>query len=252
MPTPEPEVIRQINQTSFQIIFYVLSFAMVLSAIVIALVVFMRGVSQGLDLLAIPFERIKLRQKLPKELSDRVDLLQLSSREFEMMVVELYHANGHPAERTGATGDHGVDVVIHANNGEKWVAQCKRWRGTVGEPVVRDFYGVMQHEKADKGAIITSGKFTLQAREWAKGKPIILYDGDEFLQAWKSAKSQNPVSFPTVSRESSLRNNPAPICPKCGAKMVLRTASRGMYQGRAFYGCSNYPKCKGIIQDIEQ
>ena len=39
----------------------------------------------------------------------------------------------------------------------------------------------------------------------------------------------------------------APTCPKCGAPMVLRTAKRGEYAGRQFYGCSAYPKCRGIV-----
>jgi predicted RNA-binding Zn-ribbon protein involved in translation (DUF1610 family) len=30
------------------------------------------------------------------------------------------------------------------------------------------------------------------------------------------------------------------ICPRCGGKLVLRHSK----DGRAFYGCSNYPKCK--------
>ncbi len=39
----------------------------------------------------------------------------------------------------------------------------------------------------------------------------------------------------------------AAFCPKCGAPMVLRTARTGAYQGKQFYGCSNYPKCQGIV-----
>lgn len=38
-----------------------------------------------------------------------------------------------------------------------------------------------------------------------------------------------------------------PICPKCGAPMVLRTAKKGDKIGNKFYGCSTFPKCKGII-----
>ncbi|MCS7001173.1 MAG: restriction endonuclease, partial [Candidatus Kapabacteria bacterium] len=117
------------------------------------------------------------------------DLLDLSPTEFENMVVELYSAMGHKAYRTGATGDHGIDIVVRASNGEKWVVQCKRWRGYVGEPVVRDFYGAMHHEKADKGAIITTGVFTPQARAWAKGKPITLLDGKEFFEYLKKARA---------------------------------------------------------------
>lgn len=33
------------------------------------------------------------------------------------------------------------------------------------------------------------------------------------------------------------------ICPKCGAKLVLRTAKKGNNIGQKFYGCSAFPKC---------
>lgn len=39
-----------------------------------------------------------------------------------------------------------------------------------------------------------------------------------------------------------------PACPKCGERMVLRTAKRGDNAGGQFYGCPKYPKCRGIIQ----
>ena len=34
------------------------------------------------------------------------------------------------------------------------------------------------------------------------------------------------------------------VCPRCGGKLVLRTARNGPHPGSQFYGCSNYPKCK--------
>lgn len=37
-----------------------------------------------------------------------------------------------------------------------------------------------------------------------------------------------------------------PTCPKCGAPMVLRTAKKGNNSGNQFYGCTNFPKCRGI------
>lgn len=36
-----------------------------------------------------------------------------------------------------------------------------------------------------------------------------------------------------------------PTCPRCGARMVRRTARRGRNAGRQFWGCSRYPSCKG-------
>lgn len=36
------------------------------------------------------------------------------------------------------------------------------------------------------------------------------------------------------------------ICPKCGNKMILRTAKKGDNVGKQFYGCSSFPKCRYI------
>lgn len=127
------------------------------------------------------------------------DFLKLSPREFEDMIVELYTRAGHKAKRTGATGDHGVDVVVEAKNGEKWVVQCKRWKGSVGEPIVRDLYGVVQHEKADKGIIFTTGYFTASAQEWTKGKPITLYGGNKLVEIWSRAKARQDQMSQTSS-----------------------------------------------------
>ncbi len=34
------------------------------------------------------------------------------------------------------------------------------------------------------------------------------------------------------------------LCPRCGKKLLIRTAKRGANIGNEFYGCSGYPKCK--------
>lgn len=41
------------------------------------------------------------------------------------------------------------------------------------------------------------------------------------------------------------------VCPLCGAVMVRRMASRGRNAGKAFYGCKNYPECRGIVNIAE-
>lgn len=38
-----------------------------------------------------------------------------------------------------------------------------------------------------------------------------------------------------------------PDCPRCGEPMVLRTAKTGKGAGQQFWGCPDYPKCKGTI-----
>lgn len=36
-----------------------------------------------------------------------------------------------------------------------------------------------------------------------------------------------------------------PMCPQCGALMALRTAKTGKHAGSHFWGCTQYPDCKG-------
>lgn len=37
------------------------------------------------------------------------------------------------------------------------------------------------------------------------------------------------------------------LCPKCGSEMVLRTVQNGSSKGKKFWGCTNFPKCRGIL-----
>jgi len=38
-----------------------------------------------------------------------------------------------------------------------------------------------------------------------------------------------------------------PSCPGCGGQMTLRSAKTGKNAGNSFWGCTNYPECKGIV-----
>ena len=108
-------------------------------------------------------------------------LLELSPNKFEKLVAELFRSYSHDAHVSGGSSDHGVDVVITTGHEEKWIVQCKRYSGSVGEPVVRDLFGTMLHEGAQRAYLITTGSFTSQARLWAEGKPVVLYDGDALV-----------------------------------------------------------------------
>lgn len=121
-------------------------------------------------------------------------LVEMPRSEFEGLVAQLYRALGHQAVLTEARNEQAVHVLVRAKNGEKWIVQCRQWRGAVGELVVRDFFTLMQQEHAQQGALITTAAFTTKAREWAKDKPIYLYDGQEFLRAMKRIRSRLPNS----------------------------------------------------------
>ena len=39
----------------------------------------------------------------------------------------------------------------------------------------------------------------------------------------------------------------APNCPKCNSEMIKRVAKKGQPQGQPFFGCSQFPKCRGVV-----
>jgi restriction system protein len=103
---------------------------------------------------------------------------------FERLSQRLLRESGFTrVEVSGKSGDGGIDGVgvLRVNLISFQVLfQCKRWKGSVGSEVVRNFRGAMQG-RADKGLIITTGTFTADARKEATrdGAPAIdLIDGE--------------------------------------------------------------------------
>ena len=54
------------------------------------------------------------------------------------------------------------------------------------------------------------------------------------------------VASKPVLVDSGENSNIEKKCPKCGSKMVLRTATKGTNAGNKFYGCTGFPKCRYI------
>ncbi|WP_206528489.1 restriction endonuclease, partial [Mesorhizobium sp. M7A.F.Ca.CA.002.05.1.1] len=111
-------------------------------------------------------------------------LLALDPAAFERLCQRILREAGFiKVEVTGRSGDGGIDGtgVLRVNLLSFHVLfQCKRWKGSVGSGVVRDFRGAMVG-RADKGLVITTGTFTADARREAvrDGAPAIdLIDGD--------------------------------------------------------------------------
>ncbi len=77
------------------------------------------------------------------------------------------------------------------------------------------------------------------------------YDAQEFatrlepyLYGSISAESESSTSAKNVDRTSL---TDSPTCPNCGAPMILRTVKKGPHRGKQFYGCTNFPNCRGVL-----
>jgi restriction system protein len=107
------------------------------------------------------------------------EMLALEPAEFEAWTAMLFQLMGYRVSDTQAAADHGIDLAVSDDRLRLGLVQCKRYRGTVGEGTVRDLYGTMIHEDAGFAWLVTTGAVSRQAREWATGKPMELWDGKQ-------------------------------------------------------------------------
>lgn len=108
-------------------------------------------------------------------------MLALEPDEFETWVGMLFTLGGYQVKNTQYVADHGIDLEVAGNGMRYGLVQCKRYRGTVGEPTMRDLYGTMIHQQAEYGWLATTGGVSRQAREWSAGKPLEMWDGQKLV-----------------------------------------------------------------------
>lgn len=108
--------------------------------------------------------------------------------DFEHLIRELFEKEyaraGGEVRVTRASRDGGVDAVVFDPDplrGGKIVVQAKRYTNTVGVSAVRDLYGTILNEGANKGILVCTSDYGSDAYEFAKGKPLVLLNGGQLL-----------------------------------------------------------------------
>jgi restriction system protein len=118
------------------------------------------------------------------QLDQRPNLMDLSFLEFEALIQNLFIKIGLEARQTRPSRDGGVDCVAWDPRpifGGKVVIQAKRYKNTVGVSAVRDLFGTLQNEGANKGILVTTSGYGQASFDFAKNKPIELIDGSNLL-----------------------------------------------------------------------
>ena len=130
---------------------------------------------------------LAIRKSLAEELLQRV--LGAPPVFFEKLVIDLLVAMGYGGSRedagqaVGRPGDEGIDGIIKEDRLGLDViyVQAKRWKETVGRPIVEGFAGSLEGHRARKGVFITTSDFTKQARDYTERieTKIVLIDGEQ-------------------------------------------------------------------------
>lgn len=124
----------------------------------------------------------------PVDVISRIDkrpnLLELTPKEFEHFIQNLFARMNFDTKIFKADGDGGVDCVAYDPTpirGGKYVIQAKLYNRTVDPTHVRDLYGTMMSEGAKSGILITTSGYGPSSYEFASGKPLQLIDGPGLL-----------------------------------------------------------------------
>jgi restriction system protein len=149
----------------------------------------------------------------PEAVDYRTELLKIlqsvSPSGFERICQRLLRESGFEQVKvTGRSGDGGIDghglLQVNPFVSFNILFQCKRYQGTVSASQIRDFRGAMQG-RADKGLIITTGTFSLDAKKEARRDgvpPIEIIDGEklidmfELLELGLKPKKTYEVNYP--------------------------------------------------------
>jgi restriction system protein len=219
---------------------YILPMLLVFGALIKAIKAF-----QGKKLAEryIASDRSKTSQNGLEAVSKPTD--NMNWQQFELLVGQAFRGQGYSVIDGGDTGaDGGVDVHLK-KDGLKYFVQCKHWKTRkVGVVVVRELYGVIAGAGVEGGFVVCSGGFTKDAESFAENKQIELIDQHSLNKMLKVASE--PLAEESV--EPTVNLPVTPECPKCSSAMVKRKARQGARAGQEFWGCSQYPKCRGITQ----
>ncbi len=146
-------------------------------------------------------------------------LRRLEWRRFEDLCAAFSETQGYKAQ---------VDIVV----------QCRAWSASIGIQPVRELRGAMGSAKIGRGVFFAAGKFTREARDFAAKEGIQLVDGTELLGKIAGLPPETAAGLLKLATQGEFLT---PTCPSCGIKM---TSSQSTRDGRKYWACCNYPRCK--------
>jgi restriction system protein len=133
-------------------------------------------------------ERFVEAKDLSEFLETEENLAAMPWDDFEHLVAQLFEwefaKEGVEVRVTRVSRDRGVDAVLFDPDplrGGKFVLQAKRYTKPVDVAAVRDLYGTVMNEGANRGILITTSSYGPDAYEFAKNKPLSLVDGPNLL-----------------------------------------------------------------------
>ena len=134
-------------------------------------------------------ERIVESKSVDQTMEEDANIAAMPWEDFEHLVAQLFEwefsKDGVEVKVTRASRDRGVDAILFDPDplrGGKYVLQAKRYTRTVDVSAVRDLYGTVMNEGANRGILITTATFGPDTYDFIKDKPLSVVDGPNLLQ----------------------------------------------------------------------
>lgn len=132
--------------------------------------------------------RIIDNRNIAEGLESESNLALMPWEDFEHLIRQLFEwefsNKGIEVKVTRASHDRGVDAIMFDPDplrGGKYILQAKRYTRPVDVASVRELYGTILNEGANRGILVTTSSYGPDAYEFSKDKPISLVDGPNLI-----------------------------------------------------------------------
>ena len=170
---------------------------------------------------------------------------EIEWRRFEAVVERLFQYDGFQTKSQSHGADGGVDIWLYSREATDELlslVQCKHWhKKRTGVAEVHALRGVMASHGVERGQFVSSSGFTTDAQVFAEANGISLMDGAGLLKRIASCTAEQQAELLAVARQGEYWR---PTCASCGIKLLER---KSRHDGKRFWGCANFPRCKTTI-----
>lgn len=117
------------------------------------------------------------------------DIDNMSGREFEKYLFQLFEQMGYICTLTSESNDQGLDLIVE-RYGKKIGIQAKCYKNKVGNNAVQEVLSGVQYYNCDEGMVITNSLFTSSADDLATKTGIVLWNRAKLMEIM----SQYPIN----------------------------------------------------------
>jgi restriction system protein len=175
-------------------------------------------------------------------------LRHLEWRRFEELCTAYFESLGFTTRVTRSRPDGAAEIAmrVEGSDAASVLAHCRAWSAyPIGLKPLQELFAAMTPAGAGEAVLVTSGRFTQPATEFAAKHKIQLIDGTRLLTEFASLIPEKALALLKLATKGDFLT---PTCPGCSIKMVSRKSTG---EGRAFWGCVNYPSCKQTFSSTE-